>query len=209
MEIEWPRVDPQLRRIRADVARRLVMRLVVLTALILGVFFDRPAAAAFINENLITTAPAGYHVGFQNKGDDGRITEWVPAGQTVENWTEMVTVQVFYHLKVSPEAFMSNLETRWLRGCPGSDRALPIANTVENGYPTLVWLLSCPQNPASGKVEITWFKGVQGNDSFYVVQKAFRFAPSKEQITRWVGYLKAVHVCDSRLPEHACPQSKE
>jgi hypothetical protein len=202
METKWPRVDPHF-------AERLIMRPLALTALILSVLLDRPAAAAFINENLITTAPAGYHVGFQNKGDDGLITEWVPAGQTVENWTEMVTVQVFYHLKASPEAFMSNLETRWLRGCPGSDRALPIANAVENGYPTLVWLLSCPQNPASGKVEITWFKGVQGNDSFYVVQKAFRFAPSKEQITRWVGYLKAVHVCDSRLPERACPQSKE
>ena len=165
------------------------MRL-VLMALMLSLSLGRPAAAAFINENLITTAPAGYHIGFQNKGDDGLITEWVPAGETVENWTEMVTVQVFYHLKTSPEAFMSNLETRWLRSCPGADQAQPIANARENGYPTLVWLLSCPQNPASGKIEITWFKAVQGNDSFYVVQKAFRFAPSKQQITRWVGYLK-------------------
>ena len=185
------------------------MRLVLLTTSILSLLVGWPAAAAFVNENLITTAPAGYHVGFRNKGDDGLITEWVPAGETVENWTEMVTVQVFYHLKESPEAFMSDLEARWQKGCPGADKALPIANAVENGYPTLVWLLSCPQNPASGKVEITWFKAVQGNDSFYVVQKAFKFAPSKEQITRWVGYLKAVHVCDSRQSERACPRSKD
>lgn len=185
------------------------MRLAPLTALLLSIFLDRPAAAAFVNENLITTAPAGYHVGFRNKSDDGLITEWVPAGETVENWTEMVTVQVFYHLKGSPEAFMNNLEARWQRSCPGADKAMPIVNAVENGYPTLVWLLSCPQNPASGKVEITWFKAMQGNDSFYVVQKAFKFAPSKQQVTRWVGYLKAVHVCDSRLPDRACPQGKD
>ena len=55
-------------------------------------------------------------------------------------------------------------------------------------------------------MEISWFKAVQGNDSFYLVQKAFRFVPSKAQIARWVGYLKAVHVCDSRLPERACPR---
>ncbi len=185
------------------------MRLVMLMSLALGLLAGPPAIAAFVNENLITTAPAGYHVAFQNKGDEGLITEWVPAGETAENWTEMVTVQVFYHLKMSPEAFMTDLETQWLRSCPGADRAQPIVNAVENGYPTLVWLLSCPQNPSSGKVEITWFKAVQGTDSFYVVQKAFRFVPSKAQITRWVGYLKAVHVCDSRLPARACPRSKD
>jgi len=177
----------------------------LLSCLILGPLLACPAAAAFVNENLLTTAPAGYHVGFRDKTDDGLITEWVPAGETVENWTEMVTVQVFYRLHGSPESFMNNLETRWLRSCPGAGPAQPIANAVENGYPTLVWLLSCPQNPASGKMEITWFKAVQGNDSFYLVQKAFRFAPSKEQIGRWVGYLKAVRVCDSRLADRACP----
>ena len=112
-----------LEAIFADAAERLIMRLAPLTALLLSIFLDRPAAAAFVNENLITTAPAGYHVGFRNKSDDGLITEWVPAGETVENWTEMVTVQVFYHLKVSPEAFMSNLEARWQRSCPGADKA--------------------------------------------------------------------------------------
>jgi hypothetical protein len=36
-----------------------------------------------------------------------------------------------------------------------------------------------PKNRESGKPEITWFKAVQGNNSFYLVQKAFRFEPSK------------------------------
>ena len=79
---------------------------------------------------------------------------------------------------------------------------------MENGYATLVWLLDCPNNPGTGHPELTWFKGVRGNDSFYLVQKAFKFNPSKEQITRWVDYLKAVRVCDSRIAERACPQTK-
>ena len=49
---------------------------------------------------------------------------------------------------------------------------------------------------------------MQGNDSFYVVQKAFKFTPNKEQITRWVEYLKAVRVCDLRLAERACPPTR-
>ena len=57
---------------------------------------------------------------------------------------------------------------------------------------------------ATGKPEITWFKAIQGNDRFYVVQVAFKAWPSKEQITRWMGYLKEVTVCDTRLPDRAC-----
>ena len=164
------------------------------------------AAATLINENLITTMPPGYQVGFQDKNGQRQIVEWVPAGETVDNWSEMVTVQIFHGLKVMPDAFMRDLEKRWVASCPGAVPAHTIANVVENGYPSLVWLLDCPKNPATGKPEITWFKAVQGNDSFYVVQKAFKFAPSKEQVTQWVGYLKAAHVCDSRLPDRPCPK---
>jgi hypothetical protein len=71
----------------------------------------------------------------------------------------------------------------------------------------LVWSLTCPRNPATGKPEMTWFKALQGNDSFYVVQKAFKFVPDKDQVAKWMGFLRAVAVCDSRLPDRACPQA--
>jgi hypothetical protein len=70
----------------------------------------------------------------------------------------------------------------------------------------MVWLQSCPLNKATGKPEITWFKAIAGNDSFYVVQLAFKAWPSKEQITSWMHYLGSVTVCDSRLPGRACPR---
>jgi hypothetical protein len=44
-----------------------------------------------------------------------------------------------------------------------------------------------------------------GNDSFYIVQKAFRFEPAQEQISHWLQYLQTVNVCDTRLPDRACP----
>ncbi len=131
------------------------------------------------------------------------------AGETVDNWTEMVTVQVFYDLKVPPEAFMRDLEKRWRGACPGAGEAQTIADGVEHGYPARVWLLDCPRNPDSGKREITWFKAIEGNDSFYIVQKAFKFMPAKKQIVRWVGYLRDVKVCDSRVADRACPQIKD
>jgi hypothetical protein len=87
--------------------------------------------------------------------------------------------------------------------CPGSGTE-PVAQGNENGYPSLVWLQNCPLNKATGKPEITWFKAIAGNDSFYVVQVAFKAWPSKELITQWMHYLKDVRVCDTRLPERPC-----
>jgi hypothetical protein len=66
-------------------------------------------------------------------------------------------------------------------------------------------MLACPRNAETGKPEWTWFKAIQGNDSFYVVQKAFKFEPARLQIVEWTRYLKGVSVCDTRLKERRCP----
>jgi hypothetical protein len=39
----------------------------------------------------------------------------------------MLTVQVFYGLKITPEQFMLQLERRWRGACPGAGDAQPIA----------------------------------------------------------------------------------
>jgi hypothetical protein len=180
-----------------------------LVVLLVGALCARPAGAGLENENLLITAPPGYKVGFNDKKPNMVMTEFVPAKETVENWTEMVTVQVFFGLKTTPQQFMEGMEKDWRAACPEAPEAHTVADAAENGYPTRVWLLHCPKNPQSGKPEITWFKAVQGNDSFYLVQKAFRFEPSKEQITRWMGYLRKVSVCDSRIADRACPKTTD
>ncbi len=177
--------------------------------LVLAASSASAAGAGLENENLLVTAPAGYKVGFETKKPNMLMTEFVPDKETVEDWSEMVTVQVFFGLKTTPQQFMANMDKLWRSGCPAATEAHTVAEATENGYPTLVWLLDCPKNPKSGKPEITWFKAVKGNDSLYLVQKAFKFMPDKDQITRWMGYLKNVSVCDSRLAERACPKTAD
>ena len=47
---------------------------------------------------------------------------------------------------------------------------------------------------------------IRGNDSLYVVQKAFRFDTSKERIEEATRFLRAVLVCDTRTEVHPCPK---
>jgi hypothetical protein len=180
------------------------VRLLFLPILLLAWLTASAATAQLVNENLLWPLPEGYKIGFQNKANGILMTEAVPTGETVESWTEMVTVQIFYGRKSPPAQAKASMETVWARECPGSS-SNPIFSGDENGYPVVLWLMSCPLNKQSGKSEITWMKAIGGNDSLYVVQKAFKFEPSKEQIVQWTQYLRKVAVCDTRRPDRSCP----
>ncbi|WP_324900326.1 hypothetical protein [Noviherbaspirillum sp.] len=133
------------------------------------------------------------------------ITEMIPQNEALDTWTEMLTTQVFLGLKnATPQQFRDLMQKQWLASCKGGESA-SIAEGHENGYPFAVWIQACPANRKTGKPEKTWLKAIKGTDSFYIVQKAFRFDPSAEQITKWVQYLKSVQVCDTRLEGSPCP----
>lgn len=169
-------------------------------------FFSSPAFAQLQDENILMGLPDGYVVGHQDKGANGMIVEMVPQGETVENWTQMVTMQIFFHRgDMTPQAFEQNMQANWSNSCPNSQYR-QIRSGAENGYSFSFWLLDCPLNSQSGKPETTFFKAIQGNDAFYVVQKAFRGEPTKDQIVDWTQLAGKVQVCDTRLPEQACPE---
>lgn len=166
------------------------------------------SARALENENLLVSLPDGYKIGFQKKAGNQIISEMVPSAETVENWIEMVTVQIFLNMReVTPTQYRARLEALWANACAGSEFST-IKGGVENGYATLTWLQKCPLNKQTGKPELTWMKAMQGRDSFYLVQKAFKFAPSPEQIKHWDGFLDSVRVCDTRLPDRLCRLSR-
>ena len=161
-------------------------------------------AAELVNENLLVVVPEGYKIDFRDKNNTMLINEMVPAAENVHDWTEMVTVQIYFGLtSVAPERMKNDIERKWFGACAKAE-SHAIASGVENGYQVAVWRLTCPLNIGTGKPEMTWFKAIQGNDSFYVVQKAFKFEPSQEQVDECNRYLKKVSVCDSRLPDRQC-----
>jgi hypothetical protein len=156
------------------------------------------------NENLLMTRPDGYKMDFYEKPTDMLISEMVPVDQSADNWTEMVRIQIFYRLKSTPGQFKIEMDKARADLCSGTS-SRSVADGTENGYPVLMWRENCPVNKASGKPEFTWFKGIQGNDSFYLIQVVLKVEPSDEISTRWMEYLTKVRVCDTRLPDRACP----
>ncbi|TXI95343.1 MAG: hypothetical protein E6Q34_03220 [Burkholderiaceae bacterium] len=173
-----------------------------------GLLLAGGASAQLKDENLLQGMPAGYKIGFQERQGPIILTEMVPESESVEEWTEMVTSQLFIGLKsVSPETFRAESRKKWLEACKDGNFA-EIASGEESGYPMALWMLSCPHSKAPGRPEITWFKAIRGQDAFYVVQKSFRFEPSNEQVQQSMRYLRQVGVCDTRIPQRTCPVVK-
>jgi hypothetical protein len=180
------------------------MRHIWLT-LVLCLATSTAVSADFKDENLLQAMPRDYKIDFETRIDGVGITEMVPVGESVETWTEKLTTQIFFGMKSTAlDEFQANVEENWRETCKGSESAL-VAKGVENGYTFSLWIMSCPLKEATGKPEITWFKAIRGNDSVYLVQKAFRFQPTEPQSIQWAQYLRRVTVCDTRLPDRSCP----
>ena len=151
-------------------------------------------------ENLLFAPPKNFKIGYHSD-HIGSLTEFVPSGQTVDDWTEMLTVQIFRNLKeVAPAAFLQKIGAQWLNACPETPKG-SILNGQVNGYSVSMLVLKCPKSPSTGKPEATVFRVIKGTDALYSVQYAWRTLPSDEGQQA----LAKSTVCDTRDPSHPCP----
>lgn len=189
------------------------MRAVFLIGSICFVFAGSMAGAQDerTGEKLLAAIPAGYEAAHSQKTDQGEIHEFIPKGETVEEWSEMITIQLF-SAQNDHSTFYSNVESLVKQACR-SGMTRVVASAKENGYPVQVFHLLCPTNLRNNLGEVTFIKTLEGNDKFYVVQKAWRTEKyeleelpiSEEEIVKWTEYLRSVSVCDSRIENRKCP----
>lgn len=155
-------------------------------------------------ENLLFSPPKGFKVGFQSNRDNRLMTEWIPAAETVEDWTQMLTVQIYRGAGVDSASFLKGIGKRYMDACPGTT-AKGIFTGQINGYVVSMLVLKCPNNPGTSKPETTAFRVIKGNDALYSVQRAWRSVPSDQNLDDVMHGLAKVTVCDTRAADHPCP----
>lgn len=181
------------------------MKWITATVALLLCFEAAPSHAQLKNENLLFSPPTGFKVGFQDSRNGVRLQEWVPLNETVQNWSEMVTVQVFMNRGDLDQAkLLGDIAQRWGTACKGSTGEA-VAPARVNGYAAATMMLRCPLNGQTGKPETTLFRAVQGADSLYLVQRAVRSLPAPDKLQQMKAYLATISVCDTRTPAHPCP----
>lgn len=163
-------------------------------------------AQEFKDENLIQEIPTGYKIGFKDRQGKMIMFEFVKEKESVNNWSEMITTQVFLGAnKIEPQEFREKLFSMWTGACeePVLEK---ISEGKDAGYDYALWLQNCKLNKQTNKPENTLFKAIKGSDSAYIIQKAFKYTPSAKEREQWIVYLNACYVCDTRLSDRPCPK---
>jgi hypothetical protein len=126
-------------------------------------------AAPALAERLVQPPLKGFAIGTNAGNAQMQLVEMIPTGQTVQNWTQMVTTQRLNGLtRIPAKDFLANMARRVSAGCP---RATAIAAPLGSSAGLRI---DCPRNPATGKPETTFVRAINGAADLYVIQVAYR-----------------------------------
>lgn len=157
-------------------------------------------------ENLLQSIPSNFKLGYKNynKQTHVRLFEFIQKNEKIDNWSQMITTSIYHqNINITPKQYIEKIKSIWGNSCKNSyTKDLP--SGTENSYKFSLIMLYCPKNKLTNKEELTFLKAIKGKDSFYTVQKAFRYDPGKKGVIKTIQYLKNITVCDTRL--NNCPK---
>lgn len=165
-------------------------------------------------EELYVPELKGWAVGYDQRRGDTDTVEIVPAGQTIQDWNEMLTVVTFDDPpNKSPQDVLAERAGEYRQECDDGG-AGPVTPGIENGYGTALGSVICTRSKRQGKGEVSLFKVLRGRDRLYIVARSWRGTPFEKghlpltaaQTSEWVAFMNRVAVCDTRDPGRPCPQ---
>jgi hypothetical protein len=113
-----------------------------------------------------------WKVGFENAAEEGFIREFVLEGQTVENWSELVTVQLFLmDNKVKPETFSNRAKQLIQKTCPNC-----VWNELSRTSTSMIYewsVRACKGQPDQSELA----RVIIGRDGVYVLHYAVKKVP--------------------------------
>ncbi len=167
-----------------------------------GLLLSAAAAAA---EHLSSPALPGFVVGHEAANAEQSIREEVPEGETVQNWTRMVTTQWFAGTaqRTTPLEFLGTMVTNLRSVCPEASNSRIVSGT-RGGRPLAQMRAFCPMFSRTGQPEAFMIIAIAGVDDLHVKQVAFRRLPTPEDIAWGEQVLAAVRYCPSGPGDESC-----
>lgn len=179
---------------------------------------SRVAVSPIYSQLLAHGMPSGFKVVFEKDSGPEYIREAVPEGQSVQQWTQMVTVTGAKGLAANPNAtprrFVEVMAAGFQKACPDSFAAKMVQEgNLPTGQATFTAWLGCGATGAAPdplRSESVLVTAIQGAADIYSVQWAMRGAPLKAAPefdgAVWGPRFKAlmpIRVCDQVKGESA------
>ena len=154
------------------------------------------------NEGISVDAPASFAVANRSNNDRINLVELVRPPETVDNWSELISVVTMMHASegTTLNQFYPMWRNEYRDTCPGPNETV-VRGTVD-GKPALKATFECPRDPQTGQPESLVVIYVQGDVNFLSVQFAFRRPMTGADKALVQKVMKTLKICDAR--DNAC-----
>lgn len=147
-------------------------------------------------ERLNTPKIEGFVLGYEATQDGATLREMVPQGETVEDWSRMVTD---FHIAGGAETIdLDNYLDRFFRGlariCP-DPKIGPVMTYPLDGMQIAKLRFICDRLPKTGKPEVFYSIFIVGRKDFLNRQVAFRHLPSPAEVKWAESIIASTKVC--------------
>jgi hypothetical protein len=172
--------------------------ILLLTFFLAAATFQAAETAATQTEILGVNAPDEFEVGYQGRNDSIQMIEMVQPPETVDTWTKLITLQLFFNAakREGADAFYERWRNAMHQTCAGTTD-ISVQGMVD-GMHAIKSSLSCPKNPQTGKPENLVAVVVQGNANLMMVQIAFRHPLGTTDNALVQRIIRSLKVCDQR-----------
>jgi len=163
-----------------------------------------PAIAAPAEWSMRVPVP-GFVVGFDRANNEQSIVERVPKGETVENWTRMLTSQSFAGRgqDPGPRGMLTNMQGLMKEACPDGGTTAIVTMTV-SGQPAARMRADCPLNSQTGLPETYFIVAFAGSRDLFAEQVAFRHVPTPADVAFATQVLQQVALCRAGSKSKGC-----
>ncbi|CAA7618494.1 conserved exported hypothetical protein [Candidatus Terasakiella magnetica] len=166
-------------------------------------------------ERLVMTPPAGWQAAGNSSRQNALTTQLLPPGQTPENWTEMLAVQVVADSRASSRDYVQQIIEASRDNCEATGPS-PVTEKQLNGYPAAAFTVSCTKGRQTGLGGLVMVIAIRGRESLYVIQRIWRGQPfgreetapaPREMLQEWANFSRNVSLCDTvDTARHPCPK---
>jgi len=176
------------------------------------------AITPIFSQLVMLSYPREFKPAFADTKDNAfYIQESVLAGETVDRWSQMITVTGLKGLAANPnmtaQKMAEQTTTNFRRACPDTLSTRSVGATKISGYDAFIAWGSCGtvQAGTDRRSESVLLVAIKGAADYYTVQWAERAAASSQPMTfdeaKWTGRLKQlapIKIC-ARVPGEAAP----
>jgi hypothetical protein len=160
--------------------------------------------------------PAGFKPAYAKDAGTQYIQEYVLDGETVDKWSQMVTLTgakgLAENQEVTPQRLLQHIAGGFQRSCPSSFAAQAIGSLKISGHDAFVALVGCGTvSTGAPRSEVAILLAIKGTADYYSIQWAERgrqsLQPPRIDAEKWLARLKQLYpikLC-GRIPNEPAP----